>query len=243
MAELVDALDSGSSRGNSVDVRVILAAISLQTLSMTPKFTPPVALVANGPIGDPEVLKSQLAEFKTIIAVDGGLRTCRQLDITPLCIIGDMDSAGQELLDAYPQVPRITFPFDKNETDLELAVLEVEKQGIANATLFCALKMRTDHSLYNLHLLSRFKPMLTIETDYETLFFVEGSCSIPSAPGQTVSLLPLGSPAREVTSKGLKWELESATLDKSFMSVSNICLGDSFTLSIEEGELLCFLIK
>ena len=27
MAELVDALDSGSSRGNSVDVRVILAAI------------------------------------------------------------------------------------------------------------------------------------------------------------------------------------------------------------------------
>ena len=28
MAELVDALDSGSSRGNSVDVRVILAANS-----------------------------------------------------------------------------------------------------------------------------------------------------------------------------------------------------------------------
>ncbi len=27
MAELVDALDSGSSRGNLVDVRVILAAI------------------------------------------------------------------------------------------------------------------------------------------------------------------------------------------------------------------------
>ncbi len=32
MAELVDALDSGSSRGNSVDVRVILAAIFLQYL-------------------------------------------------------------------------------------------------------------------------------------------------------------------------------------------------------------------
>lgn len=29
MAELVDALDSGSSRGNSVDVRVILAAIPI----------------------------------------------------------------------------------------------------------------------------------------------------------------------------------------------------------------------
>jgi hypothetical protein len=30
MAELVDALDSGSSRGNSVDVRVILAAFFCQ---------------------------------------------------------------------------------------------------------------------------------------------------------------------------------------------------------------------
>ena len=31
MAELVDALDSGSSRGNSVDVRVILAASKLRS--------------------------------------------------------------------------------------------------------------------------------------------------------------------------------------------------------------------
>lgn len=33
MAELVDALDSGSSRGNSVDVRVILAALLFLSLS------------------------------------------------------------------------------------------------------------------------------------------------------------------------------------------------------------------
>ena len=45
MAELVDALDSGSSRGNSVDVRVILAAAfeapgcdSLNQLSFSPRL-------------------------------------------------------------------------------------------------------------------------------------------------------------------------------------------------------------
>ncbi|WP_079891147.1 thiamine diphosphokinase [Waddlia chondrophila] len=228
-----------------MDVRVILAAIYLGKIQepMTPRFTAPVALVANGPIGSGEVLKNQLARFKTIIAVDGGLHTCHKLGVRPNFIIGDMDSAGSELLASYPEIPKKTFSPEKDQTDLELAILEIKKQKINRATLFCALKMRTDHSLYNLHLLSRYKEILTIETDYETLFFVEGNCSIPCTPGQTVSLLPLGIPAKGVVSKGLKWELENATLNGTFASISNICLGDAFSLSIKEGELLCFLIK
>ena len=49
MAELVDALDSGSSQGNLVDVRVILAAIfspltiSLPILFFSTSFIPPFA--------------------------------------------------------------------------------------------------------------------------------------------------------------------------------------------------------
>ena len=44
MAELVDALDSGSSRGNSVDVRVILAAIF--EVGFKPDLLSPALLVA-----------------------------------------------------------------------------------------------------------------------------------------------------------------------------------------------------
>lgn len=209
----------------------------------TPKFTAPVALIANGPIGNPGFLKERLSRFKTVIAVDGGLRTCHELDITPHFIIGDMDSAGKELLALYSQVPKKTFPTEKDFTDLELAIIELKEQNIDRATLFCALKMRTDHSLYNLHLLSRYKNMLTIETDYEKLFFVEGNQTISCAPGQTISLLPLGMPAKGVSSEGLKWELKDVNFDSAFMSVSNVCLGESFRLSIGNGELLCFLIK
>ena len=37
MAELADALDSGSSRGNPVDVQVILAALHLDDLGLVKK--------------------------------------------------------------------------------------------------------------------------------------------------------------------------------------------------------------
>lgn len=210
---------------------------------MTPTFTPPIALIANGPIGDPDILKEQLSHYRTIIAVDGGLKTCHQLQIPPHFIIGDMDSAGQDLLAKYIDVPQMRFPPEKNETDLELAILAVKEQNIDEATLFCALKMRTDHSLYNLHLLRRYLDMLKIETDYETLFFVSGERTISCSPGQTVSIMPLGEPALGVKSLGLKWELDNVRLDEGFMSVSNICLRDSFSLSIKEGSALCLLIK
>ena len=210
---------------------------------MTPKFEAPIALIANGPIGDLEILKNQLSTYHTIIAVDGGLSTCDKLRIRPHFIIGDMDSAGEELLAKYHDIPQKSYPTEKDETDLELAIQSVLEQGINHATLFCALKMRTDHSLYNLHLLRRYKEMLTIETDYETLFFVTEEKKIFCEPGQKISLMPLGATANGVSTTGLKWELENACIDGNFMSVSNICLKNSFSLSIKEGAVLCFLIK
>lgn len=210
---------------------------------MIPTFVSPIALIANGPIGDPNILKEQLSHYRTIIAVDGGLRTCHQLEITPHLIIGDMDSADPELLANYPDVPKKKYPTEKDKTDLELAILAVKEQNFDQATLFCALKMRTDHSLHNLHLLRKYQQMLKIETDYETLFFVSGERTIPTFPGQTVSIMPLGKPAKGVKSNGLKWELDNVRLDGDFMSVSNVSNGESFSLSIKEGSALCFLIK
>ncbi len=210
---------------------------------MNPTFTPPVAIIANGPIENLEYLKRRLKQFKTLIAVDGGLNHCRQLKITPQFIIGDMDSIHPDLLKAYDHVPKKSFPQDKNETDVELAITSIINQKIKESTLFCALKMRTDHTLYNLYLLSKYSDFLTIETEFETLFVVKHNQFIRCKAGQTVSLLPLGSPAKGVNSSGLKWELRNKTINQDFMSISNISPGGTFSVSIEEGQLLCFLIK
>jgi thiamine pyrophosphokinase len=210
---------------------------------MTPIFKTPIAIVANGTLGDKDLLAKKLARYRTIIAVDGGLKNCHLAGVTPHFIIGDMDSASPEIQKTYRHIAKKIFPIEKNQTDLELAVEEVISQNIARAVIFCALEMRIDHSLYNLYLLSRYREMLTIHSDYETLFVVQGEQTIYTHPGQTVSLISLGAPAKQVTTNGLKWDIQNATIDRRFMSISNVCLNDSFTIEIGEGELLCCLVK
>ncbi len=60
MAELVDALDSGSSQGNLVDVRVILAA----KISLVIKNTPPYTPVLLTPLGGTHEISILFNAFK-----------------------------------------------------------------------------------------------------------------------------------------------------------------------------------
>lgn len=65
--------------------------------------------------------------------------------------------------------------------------------------------------------------------------------SISCKKGQVVSLIPFYGPVTGITTHGLKWKLSNSQLDKHFLSISNVCLSDFFTVSIEQGELLCLI--
>ncbi len=229
MAELVDALDSGSSRGNSVDVRVILAAM--------------IYLIAGGEIRDYNFLAEQLKGKTAVIAIDGGLAHCDAIGVTPEMIVGDFDSVSPELLNKYAHVPTKRFSVEKDETDLEIGLRLAFERNPEKCIVLGALRERTDHSLYNLHLLSRYPMKVYIETELETLFVITGSASIATFPRQTLSLVPLAEPATGITTQGLKWELNNAEINKNFMSISNIALGSSFEITVESGDILCSLNK
>lgn len=200
-----------------------------------------VALVVNGLLHDPLVEAALCKEHDLLIAVDGGLSHCEAMQLTPDLIVGDFDSAPEELLEKYPGVEKKAYPLEKDQTDLELALELAFAWDPTHITLIAALGGRPDMQLHHLHLLCRYPGKLRIETPQETLFALDGSIQLTTEPNQRLSLLPLNGPATGVTTRGLAWELTDATLNQDFISISNRCLGEKASLSVQSGTLICYL--
>jgi thiamine pyrophosphokinase len=201
------------------------------------------ALIANGAIHNYPQMRSLIMQYQKRIAVDGGLLHCRAMGIIPDLIVGDLDSVPEGLTKEYPDTPIIIFPSDKNYTDMELAIAAVNTPSLVKIGVFGGLERQTDHSLANLHIACRYPGKIFFETERETAFAIKGSQMLDCLPGQKISLIPLGAPAHGVTTRGLNWELSEATLDRDFMSISNVCLGNSVAISVDGGIVICCMLR
>lgn len=202
-----------------------------------------VAIVANGVIHDCMLLAPIVKKQEKLVAVDGGLVYCSRMNLIPDIIVGDMDSVPPALLEKYPEVPKKKYLCDKDYTDLELAIEDIYHPKIKRMVLFGAVEGRVDHFLFNIQLLRRYPGILIMETETATAFVIDHSLEVASFPGQTVSLLPIGSGVT-VTTEGLKWELNETFLDYSqdqIMSLSNISLTDRFKIELKSGHIMCIM--
>ncbi len=198
-----------------------------------------IALICNAPIDNPIKVKEKIEAFSYLIAVDGGLNHCKQLDLRPDVVIGDFDSADPAILKHFDDVPQKRFPKDKDHTDLELAIQFCMHPQIEEIVVFGALQGRTDHTLSNLILLSRYPGKLFLESPDERLFVIDRQVQIKATIGEQISLIPLNGPVKEIHTRGLKWELKGKTLDKHFIGISNEATQSLVSISFGEGDLLC----
>jgi len=177
-------------------------------------------ILANGDLGDPSVLRARLADRlpDLVIGADGGGRHARALGLRLDAVIGDFDSTSPDEAARLTErgAELLRRPADKDETDLELALLLAFERGADEAVVLGAAGGRIDMTIANVQLLlhpalaeRRIRLWVGKQTAY--LLRAPGG-EIPGAPGDTVSLIPLEGAARSVVTHGLAFPLDGEAL-------------------------------
>jgi thiamine pyrophosphokinase len=203
-----------------------------------------IVIVAHAPDLDISPYETQLRAADLLIAADGGALPLLRAGLLPQLAIGDMDSLDAASLAALAErgVELRRYPREKDETDLELALLHAAWTGATEIDVLGALGGRWDHTLANVALLAL--PELSgrrarLLAEKQTLFLVRDSSALEGQVGDTISLLPMAGEARGVTTHGLRYPLRDATLSyERARGVSNILLEPPGRVSLRAGLLL-----
>ena len=180
-----------------------------------------------------------------VIAADGGLHAARDLGLSVDLVVGDFDSATPEAVAWAEQqgADLERHPADKDATDLQLALEAAVERNLSPVVVLGGAGFdRIDHFMANALLLAQprfrgLRPQWWVKGAHVAP--VHGRLEINAAPGDLVTLLPIGGEATGVTTRGLRWRLDDETLEPgSTRGVSNEMTDPSAEVSVLTGTLL-----
>lgn len=202
-------------------------------------------IFAGGTLRPGKAVNDAIASADLILAADIGAATALQYGLTPAIIVGDFDSLAtlplQHLQEQGSQLIRA--PFEKDETDTELAVDAAIERGATSITLLGALGgPRFDHTIANVMLLAGYEKLPIRIVDGPAVCWLlrgPGNSSIAGHPGDFLSLIPLTSDATRVRTSGLYYPLHGETLYfGKTRGVSNVLTREQAEVYLEHGLLL-----
>ena len=136
----------------------------------------------------------------------------------------------------------ISYPADKDATDLELGMALAAERGAGDITVLCPFGGRIDHELSNVALLAsnRWSDCNVSGHDgLRSLWVIRDARTLAVDVGAVVTLLPWGGDAHGVTTSGLRWQLDHETLALgSTRGVSNVVDALSPEVAVDAGVLL-----
>jgi thiamine pyrophosphokinase len=201
-------------------------------------------IFANGDIEDVAWIRPYLSASSFVIAADGGSRHLLRLDHAPDVLIGDLDSLPREA-EAWREMNggnMILYPHDKNETDLELALLYAVHHFDEDIQIFGALGGRLDQTLANIMLLAH--PALAgrrveLVTEDQRAWLVTEQAEVQGRIGDLISLVPINGDVLVAETTGLRWPLSNEVLSVGpARGVSNEMIEPLATITIDTGILL-----
>lgn len=200
---------------------------------------------ANGELSDPQAVRGFLRPDDILVAADGGYLHMQAVGVKPNLLIGDLDSLpadeAESLRAAGVEVEK--HPAEKDETDLELALARLAREGYREIRVVAALGGRLDQTLANLYLLEMEELQgldVRLDDGREEILIIRDQAVVAGTPGDTLSLLPMEGCTRGITTQGLKYPLEGETMCPSrSRGVSNVMLEPEVTIEVKAGSLLC----
>jgi thiamine pyrophosphokinase len=202
-------------------------------------------ILANGELFQPETARKRVAaeSFALIVGADAGARFAAVLGIRLDAVVGDLDSLSAGERRALGPVRFITSPAEKDETDLELALLYAQSQGAGSMVVLAAAGGRLDMTLANVSLLwhGHFgRCRIEFWHGAETAWAIRPPGEeVPGRPGDTLSLIPLGGAAQGVATEGLKYPLRGEELTAgSVRGLSNVLLTNGARVALTGGLIL-----
>ena len=193
-----------------------------------------------------DILKDEETEF--IIGVDRGLLFLYEHNILPDYIVGDFDSAPEEVIAYYKEetkVPIREFNPVKDASDTEIALrlcLDLHRQNIL---ILGATGTRLDHvlgNLYNLLLPLQAGVPCRMVDSHNKIFLLDQTAELvkEEAFGKYVSFLPLTETVEGVTLTGFKYPLNNYLMKKGQnIGISNEFQEDRATVAFRSGILIC----
>lgn len=178
-----------------------------------------------------------------VIAADSGVHAVLERGWVPDLVIGDLDSAREEAIDAAvgggAALERAAV--DKDETDLELALVAAVAAGADDVWVIVRGGGRLDHQLANLVCLAA--PSLdgitvSAAVGEHDVWVVRGERHLDLEVGQHLALIPIGGPAR-VTSSGVAFPLDAEVLSPfAGRGIANEVAASPVHLVVDDGVVL-----
>ena len=179
-----------------------------------------------------------------VIAADGGVAEAFRLGRHVDVLVGDLDSATPADVDRVAaeggEIER--HDPDKDATDLDLAMDRAVRDGAARVVVIGGDGGRLDHLFGNLTLLASPR-WASVEIDAvfgaALVHVVRGERGFEGSVGELISLFALGGPAAGVTTGGLRWPLEDATLEAGVsLAISNEFADPRASVRVRDGVVL-----
>lgn len=186
-------------------------------------------------------LAEELPEADLIIAADSGYDVAVGAGYAVDVLVGDMDSIVTEVIPGHVHVEEHST--DKDATDLELSLAHIMDRVPQRVVVVGGAGGRVDHEIAAAALLcaERWEGIDEIDwvTDRGWSHVIRGHRIVHGDAGALISLIPMGGAVHGVTTKGLRWNLASATMHPgTTWGVSNEFTGPVADIRIGSGCLL-----